>query len=600
MNSPVHTLWIPLLAIAIGWSGCSKKEEPAPQPAAKKPVSAPVATEKPAPVAKVEAPPPAVLKAEPPIAVTPAPPTATAPKYIPRKVEVKGEPGKFELLVDGKPYFIKGVGFNVDSLEYAEPELKVAKSMGFNSLRFWGQGQVNHAGMDLAEKYGMTVVPSWWLSQDNPRNKPTGRDYSNAKENAAEIEDIVEWVNELKDHPAVLMWGIGNEAYHFGNQGEAYCKHLENICQAIHKADPNHPVMSVDVNTSPIWDFAKHVPSLDIYGCNTYSGFVAIKSTAIDVAKVMKKPVVFTEFGPNLPSGIPKIQHKLHAQSWVDAWKKGVLAARNNCFGGYFFVFHDGRPDDIYFGLVDYKNRPKPVITQAVKNALSVTGPIDNVKVAAKGEGFELLVNGDPYFIKGVNMEPGELSAASLELAARMGLNTLRLPIQAVDKTEFAFLPGYGMKAVVRIDLEPEHRIKQPPKGQALTKIEWEPSGRDYSNAEQNKAAIDAVVAQIDKHKANNGILMWEIGNETYSDSTRREEFARFLNDLCKAVHAADPNHPVVYTTAYDAGIRDFAQHTPDLDALGSSSHAGAGILNSTAVRAKKKMNKPVVFMVSA
>ncbi len=529
---------------------------------------------------------------------TPAEPPS---KYKPRRAEVRGEPGKFELLVDGKPYFIKGVGFNVDSLEYAEPELKVAKSMGFNSLRFWGQGQVNMAGLDLAEKYGMTVVPSWWLSHDNPKYKPTARDYSNGKENAAEIEDIIEWVNELKDHPAVLMWGIGNEAYHFSNQGEAYCRHLENIAQAIHKADPNHPVMTVDVNVSPVWDLAKFCPGIDIYGCNTYSGWTATKSSPIEIARIYKRPTIFTEFGPGLPSGtITKLNYKMHAQGWVDSWKKGILQARNNCLGGYFFVFHDGRPDDIYFGLVDCNNRPKPVITQAVKNSLNATEPVDAVKVVAKGAGFELQLNGDPYFVKGVNMETAELSAASLELAARMGLNTLRVPIQAVDKPEFAYLPGYGIKAVVRIDLDPEYRVKPPPKDGSPAKFEWEPSGRDYSNEEQNRAAIQAVVQTIEKNKTNNGILMWELGNETYSNSIHREEFAKFLNDLCKAVHAADPNHLIVYTTTFDGGIRDFAKFTPELDVLGSSSYAGAGVLNSMAIRAKKKMNKPVLFMVSA
>jgi len=598
-----RSIWLACLVAMLLTAGCSRKEETRPTPP--RPVqkkSAPASPKGSAETglaAKSETPTP-VPADKVPVAKPESPP-APSSKYKPRHVEVKGEPGKFELQVDGKPYFIKGVGFNVDLLEYAEPELKMAKQIGFNSLRFWGQGQVNLAGLDLAEKYGMTVVPSWWLSQDNPKHKPTARDYSNGKENAAEIEDIVEWVNDLKDHPAVLMWGIGNEVYHFSNQGEAYCKHLENICQAIHKADPNHPVMTVDVNVSPVWDLAKFCPSIDIYGCNTYSGWTATKSSPIEVAKVYKRPTVFTEFGPGLPSGtVTKLNYKLHAQGWVDSWKKGILAARNNCLGGYFFVFHDGRPDDIYFGLVDYKNRPKPVITQAIKNALNVTETVDAVKVVPKGEGFELQLNGDPYFIKGVNMDLAELNVGSLDLAARIGLNTLRVPLQAVDKPEFAFLPGYGIKAVVRIDLDPEYRVKPPPKDGSPAKFEWEASGRDYSNEEQNRAAILAVVQTIEKNKANNGILMWELGSETYSNSIRREEFAKFLNGLCKAVHAADPNHPIVHTTAFDGGIRDFAKFTPDLDVLGSNSYAGPGVLTSTAIRAKKKMNKPVLFMVSA
>jgi len=59
-------------------------------------------------------------------------------QYKGRHVEVKGRPGSFQLLVDGNPYFVKGVGFNVDSLANAEAELKLAKETGFNSLRFWG------------------------------------------------------------------------------------------------------------------------------------------------------------------------------------------------------------------------------------------------------------------------------------------------------------------------------------------------------------------------------------------------------------------------------------------------------------------------------
>jgi len=202
--------------------------------------------------------------------------------------------------------------------------------------------------------------------------------------------------------------------------------------------------------------------------------------------------------------------------------------------------------------------------------------------------------------VKGVNSRPEDLNSKMMEGAAQIGLNTVRLPYDAALKAEYDFLPGYGLKSVVRIDLEPEWRIKQAPAGQKLAKMEWEPSGRDYSNEEQNKAAIADIVAKVDKLKAHPAVLIWEIGNETMSESTHREEFAKFLNEVCKAVHAADPNHPIVYTTSYDAGIRDFAKHTPELDILGSSSYAGPGILNSAAASAKKKMNKPALFMTSA
>ncbi|MBV9463265.1 MAG: hypothetical protein JO317_03455, partial [Verrucomicrobiae bacterium] len=523
---------------------------------------------------------------------SPASPSSNAPAPAtslrkPRHVEVKGEPNHFELLVDGQPYFIKGIGFNVDSLEFADEEMGIAKQWGFNSLRLWGQGQANLAGLDLAEKHGLTVVPSWWLSQDI-KNRPTARDYSNAKENDAEIRAIVEWVRELKDHPAVLMWGIGNESYHFSNQGEAYCRHMEAICQAIHKEDPNHPVLSVDVNMSPTWDFAKFTPSLDIYGCNTYSGFVAIKSTAMDVNKIMKRPVVFSEFGPNLPQPGAKVMPKLHAQSWVDSWKKGILPAKGQTFGGYFFVFHDGRPDDTWFGIFDYQNKPKPIITQAVSAALAASTEPDQVKITRSDEGaYQLRINGQPFFIKGVSVAADDVSKNTFELAGQMGLNTLRMPLEGVTQPEADLLPGYGIRAVVHIELPAEYE------GSKAT-------GRDYTNEEQNKAAIADILAKVGSAKDFPALLMWSLGSETYSNCVHKQEFLKFLNQLCRAMHEADPRHPIFQTTSYDAGVEDFAQFAPDLDALGSNSYAGPGALTSTATSADKKMKKPVVFVVSA
>lgn len=282
----------------------------------------------------------------------------------PRHVEVKGRPGRFRLLVDGKPYFIKGVGFDVGRLAEAETEIQQAKETGFNSLRFWGQNSVDLAGLDLAEKYGMTVVPAWWMSHG--KKGAGGRDYEDATQNEDEIHKILQYVILLKDHPAVLMWGIGNEAGEMSGQGEAFAKHLEQVCQAVHKADPNHPIIYAGINDVLVKQFARNTRSLDIYGCNTYSGWSWMNGQQRWISNKLDRPIVFTEFGPGLPPR--KLDARKDALSYTDAWKKAIVRGEGYNLGAYFFVFRDGK--DEWFGIFDKTGAPKPVIHEAIKKAL--------------------------------------------------------------------------------------------------------------------------------------------------------------------------------------------------------------------------------------
>ncbi len=508
---------------------------------------------------------------------------AASTTYHPRHVEVKGEPGRFELQVDGTPYFIRGVGFNVDRLEYGEKEMQLAKETGFNSLRTWGAGSTTLKGLDLAEKHGLSVIPAWWLSQDKKEN-PTGRDYSNEKQNQEEVSHILEFVNEFKQHPAVLMWGIGNEVYLFGGQGADYCKFVEQVCQAIHKEDPHHPVLCVDVNTAPIADLAKYTPSLDVYGINTYGSWTMACSTQQDAVKALKKPVLFSEFGPTLPGGDSKVNPKLHAQTYVEIWKRAILPLAGTNIGGYFFVFRDGRPDDTYYGIFDCQNRPKPVVYQAIRNSLFSSALGDEVKVVRSEWGYDLKLNDRPYFVRGVPAGPEDLTKQHLEEMSRIGLNTLLLGTNACEKPEFGFLSAFGLKAMVRIPLAPEYQGNRP-------------TGRDYSNSEQNKLALTEVLTVVEKYKKEPAVLMWEVGEKTYQHCVHKEEFARFLNELAKAIHGVDSRHPVFHTTGYDAGFRNFAKFTPDLDLVGVETEAGPGVMNSMAENADRWMRRPVLFV---
>ena len=86
-------------------------------------------------------------------------------------------------------------------------------------------------------------------------------------------ENAIQVVNQYKNHPAVLTWGIGNEVYlnmATDPEKEAYSKLLEKICRKIKEIDPNHPITSVEAWTFGIKWWEQYVPSIDIYGINCY------------------------------------------------------------------------------------------------------------------------------------------------------------------------------------------------------------------------------------------------------------------------------------------------------------------------------------------
>ncbi|MEK7854519.1 MAG: hypothetical protein AAB288_00390, partial [Acidobacteriota bacterium] len=154
----------------------------------------------------------------------------------------------------------------------------------------------------------------------------------------------------------------------------------------------------------------------------------------------------------------------------------------------------------------------------------------------------------------------------------------------AFDKAEFAFLPSYGLKAVITVDLVPEYASKKP-------------TGRDYTNAQQNQQVIADIVALVEKNKKNPAILLWETGNGTAASCKNREAFAKFINVLAKAVHTADPHHPVMHSLYYHGGLRELAAIATEIDIFGISSYNGPAFMVGTARKIKAQLNRPTLFV---
>ena len=162
--------------------------------------------------------------------------TAYAPRAwaegSPSVVKIAARNGGFRLHRNGETYFIKGVG--------GSGSLDLLAACGGNSVRTWGADNLGPL-LDDAQKRGITVTVGIWLG-----HKEHGFDYDNADQVAKQYEDARQAILKYKDHPALLMWGIGNEMeISAGADNAAVWSAVNNIAAMAHKLDPNHPTMTV-------------------------------------------------------------------------------------------------------------------------------------------------------------------------------------------------------------------------------------------------------------------------------------------------------------------------------------------------------------------
>lgn len=200
-------------------------------------------------------------------------------------VEVVENNGHYMLKKDGKPYYIKGAG--------AKSNFRLLAASGANSVRLWSTNFPDL--LDSAHHYGMTVSLGLYV-----RPERTGMDYNDPYAVKGQIEQLKREVLRYKDHPALLLWGIGNEMDLRYTNYKVW-ETVEALAKFIHEVDPNHPTMTVIAGLDPAKAYliSTYCPSIDILGVNAYG---SIENTPINIKKFnWNKPYVVTEWGVNGP-----------------------------------------------------------------------------------------------------------------------------------------------------------------------------------------------------------------------------------------------------------------------------------------------------------
>ncbi len=249
-----------------------------------------------------------------------------------KKVQIVRKCGQFQLLRDGAPYFIKGAA----GYKY----LDRLKAYGGNSMRVWHTENAQQV-LDSAHAHGLTVTLGLWLGRERD-----GFNYYNKKMTAHQLQELKQVVLQYKDHPALLMWGVGNEVYADGANVKVWDA-VNEIAQMIHEVDPHHPTTTTIMNVEriPINMIKQKCPAIDVLSINIFGALFDLRD---ELAKSnWNGPYIVSEYGARgywesfFTEWVAPIEQTSSAKvSYVEErYKNSILQDSARCLGAYIFMW---------------------------------------------------------------------------------------------------------------------------------------------------------------------------------------------------------------------------------------------------------------------
>jgi hypothetical protein len=253
----------------------------------------------------------------------------------PPKWQIVHENDGWRLLKNGQPFYIKGaVGWN---------RFDVLRRCGGNAVRTPAKKKF----LDAAYEEGLAVMAN--LPVQGERN---GLDWGDAEQVAEQKRRVLAVVEELKDHPALLFWAVGNELDHIPGPRSHHAdlwERLNDLAVAIKHIDKLHPVMTV-VGTGrfeqKVQDIARKCPAMDLLGINCYGDIDSVTRLA---REYWPKPYAITEWGPTGHWQVPKTKWRVpleqtsseKARVIRQRYERTILADKQNCLGSFVFYWSE-------------------------------------------------------------------------------------------------------------------------------------------------------------------------------------------------------------------------------------------------------------------
>ncbi|MCA9105903.1 MAG: hypothetical protein KDA83_10780 [Planctomycetales bacterium] len=261
-----------------------------------------------------------------------ASPWGVASLHAQVRLDVRGD--RVVLTRGGEPYEVHGVGGQTD--------LAALAGLGGNSIRTWSTDGID-ALLDEAHAHGLTVCVGFWLGHERH-----GFDYQNQTEVLRQLEQCLAVVERLKEHPAVLLWCVGNEMEGDGRNPAVWYA-VDHIAREIKQIDPNHPTMTVIAelgeNSEKLKAFERFCPHVDILGINSYAGIESLAQRYVEAGGT--HPFIVTEHGPRGPWEVGRTRWGAPLESsstekaelYAAGYRQTVLNDSVNCLGSYAFLW---------------------------------------------------------------------------------------------------------------------------------------------------------------------------------------------------------------------------------------------------------------------
>jgi hypothetical protein len=290
----------------------------------------------------------------PPSEVRPAP-ADTPPEVVPadvgsarRRITVSG----YQLLVQTGagapiPYDLRGISWSPAAPGTGKPgpsdftaavaqDLPMMRAAGINTVKVYGP--LPRVVLDELHAHGMTAIVTVVLNG---------------------AEDFAGYVTALRDHPAILMWMVGNEwnlnHLYGGCAADACPARINELVRAVKALDPDHPVATsfapTDASGVPTANDVRRLDAVDVWGLNVYSQpgffnrFQAWRLLAQSTGR--ERPFFMSEYGADAYDNRTRATNEAAQATALRQQTNEIraqLSARNAafpCLGGTPFEWND-------------------------------------------------------------------------------------------------------------------------------------------------------------------------------------------------------------------------------------------------------------------
>jgi glycosyl hydrolase family 2 len=291
-----------------------------------------------------------------------------------------GDAGAVEALLLGVCWNPVAIGARhpegLDYSGYAAVDIPLMVELGVNVVRTY-EPLLDRAVLDALWASGIRVIDSVY---------PYGGD---------DAAVVTERVRQVKDHPAILYYSLGNEwnynGLYVGLSAQDSLARLNEAARLVKAEDATHPVATI-YGELPTRQLVEAMPDIDVWGINAYRG-ISFGDLFDGWRAVSDKPMFVSEYGAdgydaNLPGYAPGSQAVADAAltreileqatggaagarvlggtlfEWADEWWKDEAGSPSTQEVGGIAPGGGPYPDGVFneewWGIVDIQRAPRP------------------------------------------------------------------------------------------------------------------------------------------------------------------------------------------------------------------------------------------------